>query len=229
VAAGCDLFQGRFLFRPQLINHKRLPHSMKTVMALLKKLRDPQVEFSEVERIVKTDAAIGVAVLRFLGSAAYNLKHEVKSIAQAVSLLGLREFSKWVTVVALAATTDRPSELGLVALTRARACELMARSTPGVDGEVAFTVGLFSALEALFECPLSELLEQLPVSQEVRQAVLEHAGPTGRILAAILSREDAQTFREHPHTDPVLLNQAWLTAIAWADAAQSSLQYSAER
>jgi c-di-GMP phosphodiesterase len=223
LAAGCDLFQGRFLFRPQLINHKRLPHSFRTVMTLLKTLRDPDVEFAEVERIVKTDAALGVAVLRFLSSAAYNLKHEVKSIAQAVSLLGLREFSKWVTVVALAATTERPSEVGLIALPRARACESLASAMPGVDAEVAFTVGLFSTLEALFECPLQELLEQLPVAQEVRQALLEHAGPTGRLLTAVLSREDAGTFSDLSQLDPALVTRAWLNAIAWAEEAQQSL------
>jgi c-di-GMP-related signal transduction protein len=229
VAAGCDLFQGKFLFRPQLIKHKRLPKSLKTVMALLKKLRDPDVEYAEVERIVKTDAALGVAVLRFLGSAAYGLKHEVKSISQAVSLLGLREFSKWVTVVALAATTERPSELGLVALIRARACELVARQQSGVDSEVAFTVGLFSALGALFECSIDELLEELPVSAEVRKAVLEHDGPTGRILAAVLAREDSETLRGVvPVATPALLNEAWLSALTWAEDAQRSLSYSSE-
>jgi EAL and modified HD-GYP domain-containing signal transduction protein len=229
VSAGCDLFQGKFLFRPQLLKHKRLPQSLKTVVSLLKKLRDPDVEYSEVERIVKTDAALGVAVLRFLGSAAYGLKHEVKSIAQAVSLLGLREFSKWVTVVALAATTERPSELGLVALTRARACELVARKQNGVDAEAAFTVGLFSALGALLECSIDELLEELPVSPDVRQAVLAHAGPTGRILAAVLSREDSETLRGVvPVANPALLNEAWLAAITWAEEAQRSLSYSSE-
>jgi EAL and modified HD-GYP domain-containing signal transduction protein len=226
VAAGCDLFQGKFLFRPQLIKHKRLPQSFKTVLTLLKKLRDPDVEYSEVEQIVKTDAALGVAVLRFLGSAAYGTKHEVKSISQAVGLLGLREFSKWVTVVALAATTERPSELGLVALTRARACELVARNQKGsnVDPDVAFTVGLFSALGALLECSIEDLLEELPVSPDVREAVLAHAGPTGRILSSVLSREDSESLRGVvPVASPSLLNEAWLNAIAWAEQAQRSL------
>jgi EAL and modified HD-GYP domain-containing signal transduction protein len=232
VAAGCDLFQGKFLFRPQLIKHKRLPQSFKTVLTLLKKLRDPDVEYSEVERIVKTDAALGVAVLRFLGSAAYGTKHEVKSISQAVGLLGLREFSKWVTVVALAATTERPSELGLVALTRARACELVARnqkSGSSVDPDVAFTVGLFSALGALLECSIEDLLEELPVSPDVREAVLAHAGPTGRILSSVLSREDSDSLRGIvPVASPSLLNEAWLSAVTWAEQAQRSLSYSSE-
>lgn len=223
VAAGCDLFQGRFLFRPQLINHKRLPHNMRTVVALLKKLRDPEVEFAEIERVVKTDAALSVAVLRFLRSASYGLRHEVKSIAQAVGLLGLREFSKWVTVVAFAATTDRPSELSLVALTRARACELVARGM-NVDPEVAFTVGLFSALDALFESSLDSLLGELPVSPEVREAVLNRAGPTGRILASVLSREDADSLQGIASVvSPTLLNQSWLEAVTWAHDAQLAI------
>ena len=111
LAAGCDYFQGNFLFRPQLLSHTRLPQNLDTLTRLLKRLRDPAVEFAEIERIVKTDPVLATALLRFLGSAALGVRREVTSIAQAVSLLGLREFAKWVTVVALTSSAERPSEL----------------------------------------------------------------------------------------------------------------------
>jgi len=137
VAAGCSHFQGNFLFRPQLLSHKRLPKNLETVTLLLQRLRDPAIEFSELERVLKTDPALAASVLRFLGSAAYGLRHDVTSITQAVSLLGLREFTKWVTVVALTSSAGRPSELSLVALIRARASELVAGAL-GADSDVAF-------------------------------------------------------------------------------------------
>jgi EAL and modified HD-GYP domain-containing signal transduction protein len=138
-----------------------------------------------------------------------------------VSLLALREFGKWVTVVALTTTERRPCELSLVALTRARAAELVARATGSVDPEEAFTVGLVSALDALFEQPLEGLLAGLPLSASVREAALQLAGPAGHILSAVVSRDDAEA--DPTGFEPGLLNHAWLEALAWAEHAQRSV------
>ncbi|HVZ34991.1 MAG TPA: HDOD domain-containing protein, partial [Polyangiaceae bacterium] len=221
-AAGCSHFQGRFLFRPQLLSHKRLPKSLKTVTLLLKRLRDPAIEFAEIDRIVRTDAALAAGVLKLAGSAVYAASQPVTSVVQAVGLVGLREFSKWITVVALTSTSERPSEVSLVALSRARACELVATRLK-VDAEAAFLVGLMSALEALFQQPLATLLEELPISAEVRAAVLQHVGPLGKILLDVLSREDEAAPVSTRHQTG-LVNRAWLEALGWANETLSTLR-----
>jgi EAL and modified HD-GYP domain-containing signal transduction protein len=222
VAAGCSHFQGNFLFRPQLLSHARLPKNLETLTLLLKRLRDPAVEFGEIERLVKTDPGLAAAVLRFLGSAAYALRHQVTSISQAVSLLGLREFTKWVTVVALTATTERPSELSLVALTRARAGEIIAAEV-GADAEAAFLVGLLSSLDVLFEQPLERVLAELPLSPEVRAAALERSGVLGKVLLDVLSHESDEALQT-THFETGMVNRAWLDALIWAGDALDALR-----
>lgn len=222
VAAGCHLFQGRFLFRPQMLSHKRLPKSLETVTTLLRRLRDPAVQFAEIERIVKTDPALSMAVLGFFGSAAHALTHPVTSILQALNLMGLREFSKWVTLVALTSTQQRPSELVLVALIRARACETLAASI-GADADAAFTTGLMSMLEVLYERPATELMEALPLTPEIKAAVGAGAGVLGDILGDVMAREreDATPLVRF---DAGTLNRAWFEALDWAAEAQSALR-----
>jgi EAL and modified HD-GYP domain-containing signal transduction protein len=222
VAAGCDLYQGRFLFRPQLLSHKRLPKSLETVTTLLRRLRDPSVELAELERITKTDPALSVAVLGFFGSAAHALANPVTSIAQALSLMGLREFSKWITLVALTSSRQRPSELVLVALIRARACETLATSVRA-DADAAFTVGLLSMLEPLFERPACELLDALPLTPEVKAAVSRQEGVLGDVLADVLAREEEEA-EPRARFDSGSVNRAWLEAIDWAAEAQSALR-----
>jgi EAL and modified HD-GYP domain-containing signal transduction protein len=129
----------------------------------------------------------------------------------------LADFRKWVTVVALTSTTRRPSELSLVALTRARAAEVIARDSGLADPDDAFTVGLVSALDALFERPLETLLEELPLSKGVRHAVLDFGGPTGSILSAVTGCE--QEGLETGAFEPGLVNRAWLEGVAWAEKA----------
>jgi EAL and modified HD-GYP domain-containing signal transduction protein len=229
VAAGCNFFQGRFLFRPQVLSHKRLPKSLKTVTALLKRLRDPAVELVEIERIVKTDPALSVAVLGFFGSAAHALPQPVTSILQAVNLMGLRELSKWIMLVALTSSSERPSELVLIALIRARASESLARAI-GADQDAAFTVGLTSMLEVLFERPLRELLESLPLTPEIKAAVLERTGVLGDILVDVITREQEEevtvtgTRARSVRLDAGAVNRAWLEALSWAGETQSALR-----
>ncbi len=229
VAAGCDLFQGRFLFRPQVLSHKRLPKSLKTVTSLLKRLRDPATPLIEIERIVKTDPALSVAVLGFFGSAAHALPRPVTSILQAVNLMGLREFSKWIMLVALTSSAERPSELVLVALIRARASESLAAAS-GADPDAAFTVGLTSMLEALFERPLAELLATLPLAEEIKIAVLERTGVLGDILADVITREQEEEVTvtgaraRSVRFDAGAVNRAWLEALGWAADTQSALR-----
>ncbi|MEY2937152.1 MAG: hypothetical protein RL033_7901 [Pseudomonadota bacterium] len=221
LALGCQLFQGNFLFRPQLLSHTRLPKSLETLTRLLQRLRDPAVEFLEIERIVKTDPALSAAVLRFLGSAAYARRHQITSIAQAVNMLGLREFSKWITVVALTCTTDRPGELSFVALIRARAAEIVAGAV-GADPEAAFLVGLVSALDALFERPLDRVLAELPLAAEVQAAVLQQSGVLGHILVDVLSHESDEV-QQTTRFETGMVNRAWLDALIWAGDALDAL------
>ena len=221
-AAGCNLFQGRFLFRPQLLSHKRLPKSLETVTTLLRRLRDPAVELAEIERIVKTDPALSLAVLGFFGSAVHALTNPVTSIVQAINLMGLREFSKWITLVALTSTRQRPSELVLVALIRARACETLAASV-GVDADAAFTTGLMSMLEVLFERPAAELLGALPLTSEIKAAVSEGAGALGAILADVSAHEREEA-APRARFDSGTVQRAWFDALEWAAETQSALR-----
>jgi EAL and modified HD-GYP domain-containing signal transduction protein len=221
VKAGCDLLGGGFLFRPTQITNERIPPNLNVVTKLIRTLADLDVDFGEVEAIVKTDPALGVGVLRLLGSAAFGLSREVTSVRHAISLLGLQEFGKWVTVVALAQATQQPSELGLVALTRARGSEVLATATGLADPDEAFTAGLISALDALCGQPLPKLLEELPVAKEIRSAVLGFEGPLGRIVAAISGRDDGSLVSSD--FQPGVLNRAWFEAVNWAEEARSTV------
>lgn len=223
IKAGCRLLQGSYLFRPQLLKHKRLPKSLSVVTHLLRQIRDPNLLLSEVESTVKADPSLAVAVLRFVGSASIGLKHSVTSVSHAVGLLGLAEFSKWLTVVALTSNSRRPSEISLVALTRARACELLSLELSQGDSESAFTVGLFSMLEALCEQPLQRLLDQLPVDPQIAVAVSSQKGPLGELLTNVLSCESESLAAQGGHISAVTLNKAWLEALNWAQQAQENL------
>ncbi|GAL05669.1 predicted signal transduction protein [Photobacterium aphoticum] len=51
--------------------------------------------------------------------------------------------------------------------------------------------GLLSLLDALLDCPLPELLAQLPLEQDIRVALLQQQGPLGQMLQLVEAFEQA--------------------------------------
>jgi EAL and modified HD-GYP domain-containing signal transduction protein len=213
-------FQGNFLLRPQRLQRTELPSSFVVVSQVLSLLQNPGVDFAAIEAMVKRDASLSVAVLKFLNSAAYGFRREVSSISQAVSMLGLNEFTKWLLLVLMAARNDKPTELLNTALVRARTCENVAKTRALASPALAFTVGLLSLLDALLDRPMEVLLEELPLTAQVRSAILEFSGIEGQILELVITRE--QSMPELDEEEQRQLTKAWLEALQWADGIRFS-------
>jgi c-di-GMP-related signal transduction protein len=98
---GPHFVSGDFLLKPSPVEGRRAPRNLQVLMELMTKLREPNVGFAEIESILRRDAGLSVTLLRFLNSAGFGLRVQVSNIRQAVALLGLSEFSKWVTLVGL--------------------------------------------------------------------------------------------------------------------------------
>jgi c-di-GMP phosphodiesterase len=227
-----NYFSGDFLLKPSPIEGKRAPRNLSVLMELMNKLRQPDIGFAEIENIVRRDAGLSVTLLRFLNSAGFGLRVQVNNIRQAVALLGLNEFSKWVTLVGLGDASYKPPEVLLTALVRAKTCELVAAG--GVDAPVlpnngsAFMVGLFSLLDAMLDQPLDVILKDLPVSDNLRHALLDHSGPEGEILAAVLDYECGLVPENLPLTTGDLF-ECWQRAVQWADSLRNALPGDSQR
>jgi EAL and modified HD-GYP domain-containing signal transduction protein len=221
-----NYFSGDFLLKPSPVEGKRAPRNLSVLMELMGKLRQPDIGFAEIENVLRRDAGLSVTLLRFLNSAGFGLRVQVNNIRQAVALLGLNEFSKWVTLVGLGEASYKPPEVLVTALVRAKTCELVAAG--GVDAPVlpnngtAFMVGLFSLLDAMLDQPLEEIVKDLPVSDTLRHALLDHSGTEGEILAAVLDYERGLM----PETLPLAAGdifECWQRAVQWVDSLRGSL------
>ncbi|NIV33942.1 MAG: diguanylate phosphodiesterase, partial [Anaerolineae bacterium] len=91
------------------------------------------------------------------------------------------------TLISLATMQEKPVALMTLALTRAKMCELLATHSEPSLKDVGFTVGLFSALDALLDMTMEQVLENLPVSEQIQQALLHHEGLAGHLLDCILA------------------------------------------
>jgi EAL and modified HD-GYP domain-containing signal transduction protein len=162
--------------------------------------------------------------VRLANSAFVGARHEVASVRQALMLLGTVAVRRWAMLLMLAGMTDSPQHLLNVGLLRARLCELLATQHPVAVTDRAFTVGLFSVVDALLDVPMATLLDELPFDTRLTHALLDHTGPEGRLLAAVMDYERGDfTDCDRSGVTLLALAHSYRQAVDWADQATRHL------
>ncbi|MDQ2068500.1 EAL and HDOD domain-containing protein [Natronospira bacteriovora] len=220
-ALGFDFFQGYFLCKPELLERKRLPDNKLSILRLLAKLQDPDVSPKELENIIKNDVTLSYKLLRCVNSAYYGLSLEIKSIHHAIVYLGMPAVRNWVRLLVLAGLQDRPPELIRIALTRAKMCEILSKHAPNLSEETAFTVGLFSVLDALLNAPLEEILKQVSLTEEIDRALLHGKGAYGVLLGFVKDYEQGnwENIEDGPYATEAV-QAAYVAALEAAEKEQ---------
>jgi EAL and modified HD-GYP domain-containing signal transduction protein len=217
--AGCSLFQGYYFCRPQTRSGSALTTNL-THFRLLSALNQPKLTMDELEDLVKQDAVLSVRVLQCINSAAFAIRREVRSVREALVLLGMAPIRKWASVWCLAKlNAGVTSELATMALLRARTCELLSEDVPEVDGNEMFLVGLCSLLDAMVGRPMSEAIADLPLSLPARQALLGGHNPLRSLLDAVTAYETGafeMALQTEIGADDVRLPRAYSSALTWA-------------
>ena len=215
---GFDYFQGYFLSRPKVIQGQRLTANRLAVLQLLAALNNPDTTPDELAHVLSNDVTLNYRLLRLVNSAFFGLPKQIDSVRQAIVFLGQKMLKNWASLLVTAGVEDKPRELARIAMIRARMCENIAKRTEHPDPDLFFTTGLFSTLDALMDRPLEEIVEQLPLSDALRAALLRREGDAGRALTWTLAYEEWQWSRLDPsEIDPAILETAFLEAIEWTN------------
>lgn len=216
---GFDLFQGYFLCAPDILYARELRHNRATLLALLQKLQDPAVSYTDLERIVNRDVTLAHRLLRFIRSANLGLESPIASIRQALLFLGVRRVAALGCLMAMAESTDKPQHLLRLAVERAKMCELLAAAAHEIQQEKFFTTGLFSVLDAVMDAPMEKVLEGLPLQEDIKMALTgaDRSSSVALALACVRSFEcgsfEGARFGELSVQE---IAASYRSAIAWA-------------
>jgi c-di-GMP phosphodiesterase len=213
---GFSHFQGEFFTRPR--GGAGAPQGAFASLHALGELTSAGSSFEDIERVIGADVGLSLGLLRYVNSAYFALPRRIDTVREALTLLGTRAVRRWATVMALSAVPDAPDQLVALALLRGRMCELLGRAADDEERDRLFTVGLLSVADALLDAPMEEVLDSLPLSDEIKGALLRHEGRRGRVLSTVLGYEQGH-FPEGADGDPTELADAYLVALRWADEA----------
>lgn len=219
---GFSYFQGYFFSRPEVIKRATLDTNQLSLANLMTQVASKEVDIDKVTQVFEGDVTLSFKLLRYVKSPLFKRRKTIESIKQAIIALGQDELRRFVSVLFTAQLNpDKPSELTRLCLTRAKFCENLAADMPKVEKSSAFLVGMLSLLDALLDTKLSELIEKLPLSDGVKEPLLQHQGPLSELLQCCKLAERADWPELHKiaiklkiHEDN--LSHCYSDAILWS-------------
>ena len=219
-----DYYQGYFLSKPSIVKGKRTPTNKLSILQLMAKLMQPDPLHAEIETLIAQDVTLSYKILRFINASCFALPRKVESIKEAILYLGINNIRRFASMIAMAGFNDHPHEILLTALVRARMCELLAQAADYPDTETFFTLGLFSTLDIMLAIPMSQVVSELPLGEQLEQALLNGDGDLGEALVCTKAYEcqqwNAVKFADLTTED---IATCYLKAVQWSNETGMSM------
>jgi c-di-GMP-related signal transduction protein len=197
---GVDLFQGYFFAHPEMLTQRKLSNSVGDLMNLVIALTD-ESPVDKLEPIIKRNPPVLMHLMKLANSSLFNASKPLSTIGEAILRVGLRTLTRWTQLLLYAGANDVPLQsnplIQLVA-TRARFLELAADSIAPDDTGLsnrAYQVGAFSLMHLMVGVSAQDLMGQLAVAPDVRDAVVHRSGMLGSLLALAEMMEVGQAPR----------------------------------
>ena len=215
VELGYSYFQGYFFSKPVVMSGKDLPISPSNYFKILEELHTLTPDLNKISDILERDLSLSYKLLKLINSAAFPIRERVDSIKSAVTMLGINEFEKWINLIILKELGDeKPKEIIRLSIIRAKFCEVIAEELGLVEERSQFfMMGMFSLLDVLMNEQLDSLLTELPISEDIKNALLGRDGIYGQVFEIVLSYEKAEWKKVDEKTEELGLQEEKLADI----------------
>ncbi|MPQ24303.1 EAL and HDOD domain-containing protein [Bacillus paralicheniformis] len=222
VKDGFQLFQGYFFSEPAVIDGQDITYHFHAYYELLNELSEDQPDIENVTNIIERDLSLSYQLLKLLNSPANRPIQKIKSIRQAIVLLGFKEIKRWIFILSFKDLTKKQNssknEVVKISLIRAKLCELLAKKTNRPQPASYMLTGMFSFIDTLLHKELAEVISELPLTDEVGQALLGKENDYRKILQLAKSIERNEWEDNTPETEGLTKDEAYqcyLEAVDW--------------
>lgn len=190
-----------------------------TFFRLMVAVTKDEPDLQEIEQIIAMDAGLSYGVLKMANSAYFALRQRATTIHQALVTLGLGQLKQWIYLLS-ASNAEHGIDPGAeeflrISFMRAHFCsELMnyAQDMPISKAE-AYLMGMFSTLHHLIDAPLEDILNEIPIAEEIKTALTAHEGRCGELYELVLSYESADWDKINQYAEGLGIPSNVLTSI----------------
>lgn len=191
---GVEFMEGTYLSDSVKSKTNKSEYLQGNFFQLVVSVTREEPDMTEIEEIISRDAYLSYALLKLVNSAYFALRKRISSIRQALVTLGITQLKQWVYLLSLQDSSDIHSEEILkVSFLRATFCSRLARCIPNfpISASEAYMMGMFSTLDYMVDATMEEILAEIPILDEIKQAIISHEGKCGQLLTMVLYYEKA--------------------------------------
>jgi c-di-GMP-related signal transduction protein len=220
---GFSLFEGYYFCQPVTTRNRRPPANQMLRLEILHALQQNPMNLHKISQLVKRDGPLAFQLLRMVNSPLYAVRQAVESIQAALVAVGEDAFRRIATLaIATEFNGDQPAEILCMAMVRGRFCEAGAMERD-LDSFGQYLLGLLSLLPAMQGRPMSELAPALPLSDEVRGALMGTKNRERALLSWLENCErgdwaGCDAAAQANGLNQEKLAQVYVEAVEWAEA-----------
>ncbi|WP_419393802.1 EAL and HDOD domain-containing protein [Cytobacillus praedii] len=194
---GYHYFQGYFFAKPVIISTHDVPTYFHSYYEMIQNLSMTEPNIDRITELIERDISLSYKLLKLINSPAFRPKQKINSIRQAVVLLGLIELQKWIYVLAVRESSVGKREISQekihISLTRARMCEEIEKIRQNRPSSPSnFMTGMFSMVDSLLCMPMDIILKDLPLEEEICEALTGKENQLKDVLDLVLAVEKAE-------------------------------------
>lgn len=185
-ALGFDAYQGYFFAKPTILKGEQSQPDHMCLMRMIGMLLG-DADLAELEELFKNSPGLTLGLLKLVNSVGVNGGREpVESIRQAIVMLGQKQMMRWVQLLLYASPNNAAGDaIMLQVASRARLMELMAEKVESYQdhfSDQAFMVGMLSLADTVIQAPIEEILNEIGLSDSLRNAIIDQTGTHGQLL-----------------------------------------------
>lgn len=222
---GYSYFQGYYFSKPETMQGRKISTENISKMQLMQELADEDFEVKKLAGIIANDISLSYRLLKHINSSFFALPQKIRSIGQAITLLGSESLRQWLAVVLLSDLDhhQHAHELVFTAVSRGRFLELVATNLSRLPykKETMFIIGLFSNLDSLLGLDMREIMGEMPLEAEIKEALCGTKNKTYEWLALTIAIDNghwqtvAEIFSRH-RLDSRKISTLHIQAKIWA-------------
>ncbi|MEC1179429.1 HDOD domain-containing protein [Metasolibacillus meyeri] len=176
---GYTLFQGYFFEKPQTLAGTSIPSNTIQYLNTLVLLNDEEPDVQLVAESIENDLSLTYKLLQTINITTVQSKSKIQSVRQAIMMIGIPNLRKWIYFIAMSEQHFGDSggfyeEIMRSSFFRAKVCELLANRHHKQNPSEYFLTGMFSLIDTLLRSNLEEILQKLPLSNNVIHTLLGH-------------------------------------------------------
>ncbi|MBK1619558.1 hypothetical protein CKO42_14145 [Lamprobacter modestohalophilus] len=214
-----DWFMGFVFLPPMHVKESgRKRRSNRAVeLRLLAELSSNEMQVEQLEVLVAQHPHFCVLLFAQVNSAAFSRgNRRIDSLHEAVVRLGLERIKTIASFLLLSRNDPVEAVQVRMLLNRAAMAARIARRVRSIDPNTAFTLGLFSRLDAFEGLPMPTLLQGMPFSVPMQDALLKREGEMGKLLDVLDAHESGDLSSLSPAV-VAKLNEDFVHAVAWTE------------